>query len=263
MLPDAALGARPELNSAKNGFFIGRDASSRRLEARWTGGGPFHMMNFELIASQAPSGIIPQLLEDNDTVVETSNSISVASNISGGWDGVDVTLTDESDMGLACSQDGLASPQLVTPYSNGLGPLNAYRLPKAEPYGTPVFKLARDQGLFLWKDRSHAKMWHLRGTTGSRDQYRRYAGRILSNMPVESVQAFGLESGDLLDLSNPKRIVFDFHITGRALDGVDFRFPAEARVELIVDDPADGYNTLHVGEHMWPVEGMPVDLSGW
>lgn len=265
LLPDSAFGALPVLNAGEApALYVGRSGSALPLEVRWTAGGfSSRRLDFGLIASRPFNQVTPYLLEAHDALTRTPNAVAVKSSVWNGWDGVDATLTAGSSVGLTLSVDGLASPQSVNSPNGTFGAPNAYRIPAAEPYAAPGFRPPWQRGLYLWKDKTEGDLWFLRGTAGSVGSSQRFTGRILSNMPFVSVDAFMLEASDSLDLSDPSRIVFDFRLGGRAFDGIDFRFPPEAQVQLQLEGPADALDYLRIGAQQWPVEQMPVNLTGW
>lgn len=257
------LPAPPSFQGGRDlGLFVGRDQGGGVIRARWNGNGENHRAEVDLLFSQPPNYVTPVGFEPDDVFVATANGASFDSNVSVWWDGVDVSLTPGTLLGLAYDQDGRIQPNWVNPATRNFGSPNAYRLPRAEPYGKPGYDPGIEAGLFLWKD-EESGIWHLRGAAGG--GYCRYAGEIVSNRPFHTVSPVGLEADDVLDTTDPLQIVFDLHMWNSWEDAIRFQFPADAEVHLALqpqggEDPAD---VLQVGADRWPVEDVPLNISGW
>ena len=192
----------------------------------------------------------------------TPYSAAAEGLVSVGWDGLNLDLPAGTRLGLAYTQDGLIQPHRVNPASRNLGLPNAYRLPQATPYGAPAYDPATEAGLFLWQDEVTG-LWHVQGTAGN--GFARYTGELVSDLPFTTVVPKGLEGNDILDNTNPLRLVFDLRMWSPWEDGFEFVVPAGAHVELSLqpqgtEDPAQ---SLHLGAQRWPVQQLPVDISGW
>ena len=182
------------------GLFIGRDAASGEVRARWNGDGPNHRAEIELLFSQTPSVVTPIGIEANDTFITTANAVSIDSFVGSWWDGANISVPPGTRMGLAYTQDGLVQPHRVNPATRSLGLPNAYRLPRAEPYGKPVYDPGTEAGLYLWQDKATGA-WHLRGAAGGGGG--RYTGEIVSDQPFTTVSAVSIEANDVLDTTDP------------------------------------------------------------
>jgi len=141
---------------------------------------------------------------------------------------------------------------------DGLGEANAYLLPLANPYGEPVINLQNDRGFYLWKDEN--RIWHLRQVAGNATI--QITGRIIASQNLTGIQAIDLEPADVIDISVLSQIVFDFSSAANVIGEIIFRFPEEASLSLVLDNPADTV-LLSIGSQPWPVNNNPVDISGW
>ncbi len=245
------------------GLFIGRDAASGEVRARWNGDGPNHRAAIELLFSQVPNVVTPVGIEANDTFTTTANAVSIDSFVGSWWDGANISVPPGTRMGLAYTQDGLVQPHRVNPATRSLGLPNAYRLPRAEPYGKPVYDPGSEAGLYLWQDKATGA-WHLRGAAGGGGG--RYSGEIVSNQPFTTVSAVSIEANDVLDTSNPTRIVFDLSMGKQWEDGIDFQTAPGAQLTLNLTSGRPFSipgKALRIGESKWPVDNLPLDLGGW
>ncbi|WP_200347825.1 CRTAC1 family protein [Halochromatium glycolicum] len=257
------LPAMPNFKPGQDlGLFIGEEAGAQVVTARWSGDDMRHRSAFSLLSSEPLLAVNPVRLESDDVVTTGPYHAQVRGSLVNWQDGVDVEIVLGSILGIAYEQDGLMQPHLVNPATRDLGMPNAYRLPRAEPYGKPVYDPGTEAGLFLWKDKATGT-WHLRGAAGG--GYSRYAGELVSDQPFTTVSAVGLEANDVLDTTEPARIAFDLQMWQQWQDGIDFQFPPEANVSFTLqphadDSPADA---LQIGAERWPVEQVPLDISGW
>ena len=246
----------------KAGLFIGFNPTNNLVEARYTGTGVVHRQGVSLISSKAFTSITARGFEPDDLLVQTANSASLAGYISSSWDGVDVTVDPSSDLGLRYSKDDIFQPRVVNQNEINKVQPNAYELPLAEPYGEPLYDAANESGLFVWKDKSTG-LWHIEGTAGT--GFVRYKGVISSSIAFTDIKGRSLESGDVLDFSDPLKIVFDIQMSSPWQDGFEFKVPAGAKVQLTLTqsgsaNPADA---LKIGAERWDVKNVPVDISGW
>jgi hypothetical protein len=261
MLEADTLPALPGYRSGVDlGLFVGR--AGGEVRARWNGDGPRHRSELEFWFSQAPAGVTPVSFEANDALEVTARRAAVDAVVTTGWDGLNLSLVPGTRLGLAYRQDGLVQPHRVNPADRNLGLPNAYWLPRAEPYGDPGYDAGTDRGLFVWKDQASG-VWHVRGTGGG--GFQRYIGEVVSDQPLDSVTPVGLESNDVLDTSDPLRVAFDLRMVSPWDDGFDLQVPAGAHVELNVQSVSTGnaVQAMRIGAERWPVQQLPVDLSGW
>ena len=258
-----SLPAPPPFQGGQDlGLFIGRDAASGEVHARWNGDGQNHRAGIELLFSQSPDAITPVGLEFNDVLVAAANSVSIDSYVGTWWDGVNIDVPPATHMGLAYTQDGLIQIDWVNPTTHDLGKPNAYWLPRAESYGKPVYDPGTEAGLYLWQDKATGA-WHLRGAAGGGGG--RYSGEIVSDQPFTTVSAVSIEANDVLDTTDPLRIVFDLGMWNQWEDGIDFQAAPGAQLTLNLttgspyDNPAQA---VHVGNLEWPIDNLPPEF-GW
>jgi len=259
-----SLSAPPAFQGGKDlGLFMGRDPASGELRPRWNGDGPNHRSGVELLFSQSPNYVTPVSLELNDVLAVTANAVSVDGYVSSWWDGVNIGVPPGTRLGLAYTQDGLVQPHRVNPATRNLGLPNAYWLPRVEPYGQPVYDPGTEAGLYLWQDEASG-VWHLRGAAGGGNA--RYIGELASDQPFVSVAAVGLEANDVLDTTDPARIVFNLGMGNQWEDGIDFQAApgAQLSLNLTTGSPfAPPARAVRVGNRQWLVGNLPLDLSGW
>mgnify|MGYP001813392566 CR=1 FL=1 len=245
------------------GLFIGRDTASGEVRARWNGDGPNHRAELEFLFSQVPNVVTPVGIEANDTFTATDNAVSIDSFVGSWWDGANISVPPGTRMGLAYTQDGLVQPHRVNPATRSLGLPNAYRLPRAEPYGKPVYDPGSEAGLYLWQDKATGA-WHLRGAAGGGGG--RYSGEIVSDQPFTTVSAVSIEANDVLDTTDPLRIVFDLGMGKQWEDGIDFQTAPGAQLTLNLTSGRPFSipgKALRIGKSKWPVDNLPLNLGGW
>jgi hypothetical protein len=245
------------------GLFIGRDSASGEARARWNGDGPNHRVEIKLLFSQIPHLVTPIGLEANDVFTFNDNTVSINSIVSTWWDGLDIILQAGTHMGIEYTQDGLIQTGWVNPKTHSLGLPNAYRLPRAEPYGAPAYDPATEAGLYLWQDKATAT-WRLRGAAGGGAG--RFSGEIVTDKPFTSVSAVRLEANDVLDTTDPARIVFDLRMWKQWEDGIDFRATPGAQLTLNLTSAhpfTSPARAVRVGNLKWPVESLPLGLGSW
>ena len=255
-LPDAALWDNSDPSA---GLFLGSDASTDELVARWKGDNNTHRSSVAIFSESPITGSIPYQLEVDDVLAGVSNAVAVNGNVESGWDGIDLNVAQPGKLGLYYQRDGLFPVRGVNRNAGTLGEANAYLLPLALPYGAPSVDLATEQGLFLWKDALGA--WHLRATAGSAGIL--YRGEIVSDMPLVSLSGSSLEvPPDVVDFSVPGRVRFELGVAPGFADELIMGFAPGADIDLILDDPAQS-GLVKIGVDKWPIANLPVDLSGW
>ncbi len=244
------------------GLFLGQDSSSEELKFRWNGDGNLHRTNLSVLSSQETTNFSPISFESHDTLTSLSNGVKVEGVVSIGFDGLDVTTSEPTQIGFTYEQDGLLQPHRVNSNAQDdlLGVPNAYWLPLATPYGKPQYDRTKESGLFLWKDQD---LWHLR-VTGGEEPSRRYVGSIVSDSPATLVEKVKLESNDQIDLSVPSRIDFDLRVFPGFEDGINFSFATGASLSLSLEGATEEVaSVIHIGSEKWAVTSVPLDLSGW
>jgi hypothetical protein len=112
----------------------------------------------------------------------------------------------------------------------------------AYPCGKPPVNGTVDKGVFAWRDCATGR-WSIR--VWSANTAITYQGTISSISNFISVKPQSVETNDMLDTSNPKRIAFTFNSRGTGSDGVDFKLPDGANACLDVTGPAGV--KLHIG----------------
>ncbi len=237
--------ALPELPSFQVGedlgFYIGQDPLSGDLAVRWTGDGRSHTTEVALLYSARAANITPVSLEKNDSLYSSAYSLQSDGIVNIGVDGVNVTTLPKTIVGFAPRQDALFQAHRVNRNTQNFNLPNAYWLPYADASGAPDYDAAADKALFLWKDGTG--MWHLRGTAGGGQA--QYTGSITSSEAAINVVPVMLEVDDLLDSIDPTHITFDLQMVQRWQDGIDLRFPENAR--LCIDSQASESQTILVG----------------
>jgi len=103
----------------------------------------------------------------------------------------------------------------------------AYRDTTAASACAPQIDGGKVAALHVYRDCDGT--WRIRATAGGGSAS--YAGVLTSDKPVQ-VKAFQLESHDLLDASNPKKVRFRHTMVKSFLDGFDLVLPAGARAVL-------------------------------
>jgi hypothetical protein len=264
ILPLNYFSWRPSLQGGIDlGLFIGQNFSKNRFEARWNGDGKVHSMKLKLMSS-VPIVVTPVSFEHDDAMTTTLYFADISAYVSTWWDGVNLEfLGDEENasIGVIYRQDTLFQPHWVNPNNGGLGMPNAYLLPLAGPYEKPDYNPDKEDGIFLWKDKDGG--WHLRAVAG-RSGWRRYGGKIISDMPFIKISPVELEPNDTLGTSDPQVIVFDINMGRHWYDGIDFDFPPEATITLDLQNPSQGGDDLIlIGKDRWPISNLPLDISGW
>jgi hypothetical protein len=245
------------------GLFVGRGTIPNVLEFRWNGDGKAHRTDISVIASARTASFSPVSIEPwQDEVTELDNGVNINGSIGPSWDGLNVTTTENVDIGFTYQQDGLTQPERVNPDDDLLGFPNAYRVPLATPYGQPEYDFSEDKGLYLWKDEQ--QLWHLRVTAGG-ELGTRYVGSITSDSSAVSVRGVEIESGDdIIDTSEPSRINFALSVSSGGQDGIDFSFPVGASLSLNLENPMQETTDLvQIGSEKWSIARLPLDLSGW
>lgn len=113
---------------AQAGLWIGRGERPKLVEVRFSGNGKLiHRTEVDLIAEKRISSIVPRNLEAGDRLRRGVNTVRLVSRVSGGWDGVDLEMAPESEVGIAYRQDFLFQPRSVTTGAGqDLGEPNAY-----------------------------------------------------------------------------------------------------------------------------------------
>ncbi len=264
VLPAGSLATRPDyVLGVDAGLFIGAGTAANSLEARWTGNGPHRKAAFDLLASRPfKKKMQPFSLEQDDKQFQTANSLSVDGWVAAAHDGANFILESDSDVGIAYRQDELFAYRRVNAKSGGLSMPNAYWLPRAEPYGKPVYDTGKEKGLFVWKDKGG--LWHVRGTGGGGTTWK-ISGRFVSDQPATAVTSLSMEfgsGGDLLNSADSGRIDFRMQLTGNGWDGFDFNLPPGATLKLELDIPEQS-DRVRIGAEKWPISMAPLELSGW
>lgn len=254
------------------GAYIGRDPATSLLLALWRVDSNSHQNLFALFGEHNISAVQSLGVSPPGGIrywsPDSTQGFVLSSESSDSWQGVVATLTVESSIGLIYLRDGLfpvsgfnqgvSVPNSNGQMFNGLGEANAYIIPSADPYGEPVIDLQNDRGFYLWKDKDG--FWHLRQVAGS--DAMQITGSITASQNLTDIQAIDLEQSDTIDISVLSQIVFGFSSDANEIDEIVFKFPAEASLNLVLDNDADT-TLLAIGSQRWPVNSNPVDISGW
>ena len=254
-LPDAALW---DQSASAAGLFLGRDETSSELVARWKGDAGRHRSSVAFLSAGPITDLQAFDLEADDSSAQLSHVVAVNGFVEADWDGVDLEISQPADLGLYYQRDGLFPLTGVNTDSGGLGEANAYLLPVASPYGSPVIDQGAEQGLFLWKDASDR--WHLRATAGASNII--YRGELTSDMPLQSLTGDSLEASDVIDYSVSGRLRFELSVAAGFRDDLIIGFAPGATVTLTLDDPAQA-GLVIIGAEKWPIDNLPLELGGW
>jgi len=246
------------------GLFVRTAFLQGDILMRWSGDGYRHNAELRIVFSNDLFDVQPVNFESCcNSLFLDERSVQVSAIMSTGWAGLDIQVPADSAIGLSYHQDGLFQPHRVNGKTRDLGLPNAYALPYADIYGSPIYDSAQDKGLFVWK--SQTEVWHLRSTAGG--DYGRYEGAIVSSLPVISAQAWSLESNDKLEVSaDQKRVDFDLRVRNSVQDsgqdGIDIVLPEGSEVSLELNgNTAEAASLVQVGGERWPVEKLPVVLA--
>jgi hypothetical protein len=115
------------------GLFVGQGLGSGVLKARMSGNGPKRSAGITLVASHSLLGFTPISLEVNDIVTQTASSVAVEAKLGPWTDGIDLSLSVNSNVGIVYRQDNMMAPSKVNQNAGKLGLPNAYWLPVSGP----------------------------------------------------------------------------------------------------------------------------------
>lgn len=242
------------------GTFVGRRYSDDKLTLRWNGDGNSRYIDTDLISSHNITAVDILSVESEDVLSTGQNNVHATMHVVEGSDGMNVTTSVGALVGIANAQYELFDLRLVNPTGGQLGESNAYWLPMATPFGQPEFDSSNQKGVFIWKDEND--IWHLRLSAGG--GYQRITGSIVSSQPLLSVAGYRLEENDVLDTSIANQADFDLGAGQAWIDGIDFQVVEGATLSLDIQSATgEPLELLRIGDQMWPVSSLPVDLSGW
>ena len=128
---------RPDFTpGADLGLFVGAGANPDLWELRWNADANLHQTAVTAMASRSMAEFTPVSMELNsgirsDRVTRFDNGIEIEGYIGSSWDGLDITVTENTDIGFVYKQDNLFQSDRVNPQNNLLGEPNAYWLPLA------------------------------------------------------------------------------------------------------------------------------------
>ncbi len=122
--------------------------------------------------------------------------------------------------------------------------------------GVPAYTRSLDQGLFLWKDCT-TQQWYFRAGSGGSTTAVKFAGQFVSSDAFTSVTQYSIEAADVLDKTDPKKLVFSLASVGAGDDGFQFGTTG-ASTCLYVSVPADV--RLLLGAKTLPV-ALPFNLA--
>ncbi len=122
------------------------------------------------------------------------------------------------------------------------------------PCGEPTIDGNVDTATFLWKD-CPGGGWHVRTTSAAGTTM--YLGNLLSDQSFIGVTPVNLGASDVLDISNPMRIDYNFTTFTAGIDGFDFQLANGAQGCFNVLTPSG--STVLVGSTRLPVS-VPLDL---
>ncbi len=260
VLDPQELGEIPDFDPGVDlGLFVGTDASGDAFLGRWNGDGRVHKMELSLFSSEILTGASPVRFESTgDAFAAEPFAVDAQGLVNVGWDGVHVPLDPTPWLALTYLQDGIFQPHRVNPTSGGLGHPNASSLPGNDAEGEADFDSGQQANLFLWRD---GDVWKFRAAAGGARA--RYTGRLRASQPPTRLTPIGLEASDVLEANSANEVVFDFVMANRAIDGFDVEFPVGTEVFLdLGDNGASQAQRIRVGEQAWPIEALPLELTG-
>lgn len=259
ILRSDTLPARPAFQPAEElGLFVGNNGAATEL--RWNGDSINHHAQLSVIGASPFAAWTAVNFETNDSLESGSNWIETLGWIGRGWDGIDLSFNQPTELGISYHQDQNIALFAANPDTNSLGLPNAYQLPRPLPYGQPAYDPATEAGIFLWKD--EANVWHLRATAGG--IYAQYTGSIVSDQPIDSITAVGLEPSDSLDISNPQNIHFSMEMAKVWEDGIDLKYPPGTTLWINLDFPVTNpQEVVKIGQQKWSISALPLELRTW
>jgi len=255
-LPDSSMLNNIEITNL--GMYLWSEVGSTDINVRWSADANNHLNVFALLSDRTISGINGFFLEGNDVIFNTEHSAIAYGYNRNSWDGVDVSLQQDANIGIFYLRDGFFPIYGVNKGDATLGEANAYLLPAAEPYGLPSYSVTTEQGVYLWKDTQN--LWHLQVAAGNSQL--QISGSVTADVSTTSVTATSLEANDVLDISNSNNIGFNLTVDVGDVDEIVFEYPPTASVSLGLENSAQTGLVL-IGKEKWPIANLPVDLSGW
>lgn len=125
------------------------------------------------------------------------------------------------------------------------------------PCGEPVYDVATEAGLFIWKDCASG-VWSARYTGGP--SYRVYRGTVVSDAALAAVTGVDLEVTDVYDFATDPAILAysELRVGASNVDGFDFSLAPGATACVTIDEPAG--TSVYVGAARTPVVA-PFDLA--
>ncbi len=240
------------------GFLIEKTGAGDEVNVEWRSNADKHLGLVKILSSTSLRSITPFSFEPSDSFIHIDNFVEAKGWVGNWWrDGINVDVDQPSELGFTFELDGITTIDKLKTKSSGIGFPNAYWVPLSSSTGKPEYDPGVDAGLFLWQDTNGA--WQLRASAGG--DVKRYIGRIVSDLPLENVQPFSVESADILRTSDP--YVIEFDLTARRIyeDGFAFLIPAGANVRFELVEPVAA-NSVYVGQDRWPVSQPTFTLSG-
>lgn len=240
--------------------FLWKDCATQLWHFIASGSGHYlSVFNGEL-NSDRPIDVTGVRLEPDDIFELTDpNRLAFKLSTNVGIDGFDITPGDAGSLCLSLSSPwgvALLVGEDATPVNIPFDLETLGNCPgDPDPDGAPSYDPRLDRGVYVWRESDGS--WRLRAMSGG--VYALHSGTITADPPFADGQVQGVFLGadDILDTSDPARIVFDLN-TVAWLDGVNFSLPAGARqVCLDIQEPQG--SVLRVGASGVPL-AYPVDL---
>jgi hypothetical protein len=112
ILDASQISTRPLFSRRDDGVFLGRSTSTTAFEARYVSDQIKHRTRLMLVCSEPISNTSFRNIE-NDTTHTSDNHVEIDGYVVRGWDGVNFSINETSDVGIIYNTDGLFQPKNV------------------------------------------------------------------------------------------------------------------------------------------------------
>jgi len=126
------------------------------------------------------------------------------------------------------------------------------------PHNRPAYQSGNALGYYIWHDTAG---WHIRMNGNGLGHHHVFTGRILTDGFFSSVQAKGIESGDIYTQST-RQITFTFYVDGEE-DGIDFIHSGSSMNGITFDIKLDSIydkDHIYIGEYKLKPHELPFRL---
>jgi hypothetical protein len=207
----------------------------------------------------------PSHLENGDDYQLSTYSASIDSLVTGPWqDGFSLGFVSPQWVGLSMWQDSIPQHHrgIINNAAGKSITSNAYRLPRAEPYGAPQYSNGDKVASYVWKDEI-SNIWLFRFTAGGGSS-QKFIGTINSSVPFSSVDQLSIETSDDITISSDGRsISFSIIVAKVWYDGIDIELPEGATLTYDLTQSPGQVAPVFIGQQQWPVLSVPLEFMGW